>query len=85
MVKTSWVARPWLSSISLVPVRLVGSKIVAVIVLVPVVPVSTKSLKVARPAVADRLIVPETVAPVAVITIDWLAAVPVVTRFWSAS
>ena len=79
------MAAPWPSSIALVPVRLLGSKIVAVSVLDPTEPVSTKSLKLARPALADLVVVPEIVAPVALMTTDWLAAVPVVTRFWSAS
>jgi hypothetical protein len=58
---------------------------VAVIVFSPVVPVSTRSLKSAAPATAERVVVPESVAPETVNAIDWLAAVPVVTRFASAS
>jgi hypothetical protein len=85
LTTTNWVATPWASSIALVPVRLLGSKIVAVRVLAPAAPVRTKSLKVAIPELADLVVVPEIVAPVAVRTIDWFAAVPVVTRFWSAS
>jgi hypothetical protein len=85
LTTTNWVATPCASSIALVPVRLLGSKIVAVRVLEPADPVRTKSLKVAIPELADLVVVPEIVAPVAVRTIDWLAAVPVVTRFWSAS
>ena len=58
---------------------------VAVRVFEPAEPVRTKSLKVAIPELADLVVVPEMVAPVAVKTIDWLAAVPVVTRLASAS
>jgi hypothetical protein len=85
LTTTSWVATPWPSSIALVPVRLLGSEMVAVKVLDPADPVRTKSLKVAIPELADLVVVPEIVAPVAVRTIDWLAAVPVVTRLASAS
>jgi hypothetical protein len=69
----------------LVPVLVLGSRMVAVRVLSPVVPVKTRSLKSAAPATADRVVVPESVAPLAVRAIDWLAAVPVVIRFASAS
>jgi hypothetical protein len=85
VVKTSCVARPWLSSIVLVPVRLLGSRIVAVMVLEPVAPVSIRPSKFAAPELADRVVVPESVAPLAVRAMDWLPAVPVVTRFASAS
>jgi hypothetical protein len=85
LTTTSWVATPCASSIALVPVRLLGSKIVAVRVLEPADPVRTRSLKVAIPELADLVVVPEIVAPVAVITIDWFASVPVVTRLASAS
>jgi hypothetical protein len=85
LTTTSWVATPWASSIALVPVRLLGSKIVAVRVLEPADPVRTKSSKVAIPELADLVVVPEIVAPVAVKTIDWFASVPVVTRLASAS
>jgi hypothetical protein len=85
LTTTNWVATPWASSIARVPVRLLGSKIVAVRVLEPADPVRTRSLKVAIPELADLVVVPEIVAPVAVITIDWFASVPVVTRLASAS
>ena len=58
---------------------------VAVKVLDPAEPVRIKSSKVAIPELADLVVVPDIVAPVAVIAIDWLAAVPVVTRLASAS
>jgi hypothetical protein len=85
VVSTSCVATPWARVTTRVPVLEVGSEIVAVIVLEPATPVRTKSLKVAIPELADLVVVPEIVAPDAVKTIDWFAAVPVVTRFWSAS
>ena len=51
----------------------------------PTVPVKVKLLKVATPADALTVSVPESTAPVAVITTDWLESDPVVTRLASAS
>ena len=86
VVKTSCVARPCDSSIDLSPVRVVGLEMVAVIIFpLPAKPVSLRLSKVAVPELAKRVVVPESVAPLAVRTIDWLASEPDVTRFWLAS
>jgi hypothetical protein len=58
---------------------------VAVRVLEPTVPVRVRLLKVASPEDAFTESVPESTAPLEVITTDWLESEPVVTRLPSAS
>ena len=52
------------------PVFVVGSVMVAVSVLAPVVPVRTRPLKSAAPATAFLVVVPESVAPETLRAID---------------
>ena len=70
---------------SLLPEIVEGEEMVAVRRLVPAVAVRVRLLKVARPAEAFTVSVPESTAPLEVITTDWLASEPVVTRLASAS
>jgi hypothetical protein len=69
----------------LVPVIDEGDEIVAVKVLEPTTPVKVRLLKVATPEDAFTESVPESTAPLELITTDWLASEPVVTRLPSAS
>jgi hypothetical protein len=81
----SCVASPWANWIDLVPVIDEGDEMVAVRVLAPTVPVKVRLLKVASPEVAVTEFVPVSTAPLEVITTDWFASEPVVTRLPSAS